>query len=101
MEVHLERIGRERGHYIPVLAWGESGVGKSESVKRAAAEMGLDFVDLRLGQQEVGVELPALALGIEAKAALDLVQDLVLADALEIRDCLNDGDDQPEVARGR
>lgn len=52
--LHLERMGREKGRYVPILAWGESGVGKSESVKRVADELGIGFVDLRLGQQEVG-----------------------------------------------
>ena len=51
---HLYALGIERQAYIPVLAWGESGVGKSESVKRAAGGLEVDFVDLRLGQQEIG-----------------------------------------------
>ncbi len=51
---HLFKIGTERGDYVPVLAWGESGVGKSEVVKRVTKELEVGFVDLRLGQMEVG-----------------------------------------------
>lgn len=39
------RIGR----YTPLMVWGEAGVGKSESVARAAHDLGVGFKDLRLG----------------------------------------------------
>lgn len=39
------RIGR----YTPLMIWGEAGVGKSESVARAANDLGIGFKDLRLG----------------------------------------------------
>lgn len=41
-----------RGDYAPLLIWGEAGIGKSETVKSAAAELDIDFVDLRLGNLE-------------------------------------------------
>ncbi len=50
--------------YAPVLAWGESGVGKSETIKRVARQVTdrtpddprgpMQVIDLRLGTQEVG-----------------------------------------------
>lgn len=40
--------------YMPVLVWGEAGIGKSETVRRVAADLGIGFRDLRLGQLEVG-----------------------------------------------
>jgi len=50
---HLYTLS-EKSIYLPVLAWGETGVGKSETVYRVARDLGIDFVDLRLGQQEIG-----------------------------------------------
>lgn len=38
---------------VPFL-WGEAGIGKSELVKQEADKMEYNFVDLRLGQMEVG-----------------------------------------------
>ncbi len=40
------------GLYVPLLIWGESGVGKSDTVKAAARNLDIDFVDLRLGNLE-------------------------------------------------
>ncbi len=51
---HLHVAAEERGVYVPVLAWGEAGIGKSESVAAVAKALELDCVDLRLGTQEVG-----------------------------------------------
>ena len=51
---HLYEIASERADYVPVLAWGETGVGKSATVQAVASDLGLDFIDLRLGQQEIG-----------------------------------------------
>lgn len=42
----------EHGLYVPLLIWGEAGVGKSDTVKAAARELDIDFVDLRLGNLE-------------------------------------------------
>ena len=40
--------------YVPLMTWGEAGIGKSETVKRASKQLGIGFIDLRLGQLEVG-----------------------------------------------
>lgn len=44
----------EKKVYVPIVVWGEAGVGKSQAVARAASRLGINFVDLRLGSQEVG-----------------------------------------------
>lgn len=36
--------------YVPLMIWGEAGVGKSETVKWVADNLGIGFRDLRLGQ---------------------------------------------------
>lgn len=41
-----------KGIYLPLCIWGEAGVGKSEAVRDAAGELGIDMVDLRLGNLE-------------------------------------------------
>ncbi len=46
--VHAFRASRV-GRYTPLMIWGEAGVGKSQSVATAAAELGVGFKDLRLG----------------------------------------------------
>jgi hypothetical protein len=43
-----------RNRYVPVLIWGEAGVGKSETVKWVANHLGIGFIDLRLGQLDAG-----------------------------------------------
>src|SRR3990167_2043920 len=40
--------------HLPILAWGESGIGKSQAVARIAKQLSIGFIDLRLGQMEVG-----------------------------------------------
>jgi hypothetical protein len=49
--VHLYQMSRVE-RYCPLLVWGEAGVGKSESVRSAADHLGIDFVDLRLGNMD-------------------------------------------------
>jgi hypothetical protein len=51
---HLAGAAMSHNTHQPVLLWGESGVGKSETVARVAAMLGIGFVDLRLGQMEPG-----------------------------------------------
>lgn len=51
---HVYQMAVRRRQYMPILMWGETGVGKSESAAAAARRLGIGFVDLRLGQQEVG-----------------------------------------------
>lgn len=38
--------------YAPLCIWGEAGIGKSQGVRAAAERLGIDFVDLRLGNME-------------------------------------------------
>ena len=40
------------GVYLPLIVWGEAGVGKSDTVKNAARKLDIDFIDLRLGNIE-------------------------------------------------
>lgn len=58
---HLYEVGVERGDYMPLLLWGEAGVGKSSAVREVAAELfGIPtsepmrlaerFRDVRVGQ---------------------------------------------------
>jgi MoxR-like ATPase len=58
---HLYRTGVERGAYMPLLLWGEAGVGKSQAIKEAARSLfGIPehdalrlndrFRDVRVGQ---------------------------------------------------
>lgn len=49
--VHLHRM-TAHDRYVPLLVWGEAGIGKSETVKAAADRLDIDFVDLRLGNLE-------------------------------------------------
>lgn len=43
-----------KNRYVPMMIWGDAGIGKSETVKGAADDLGIGFVDLRLGQLEPG-----------------------------------------------
>lgn len=38
--------------YVPLLVWGEAGIGKSETIRRTAFGLDIDFIDLRLGNLE-------------------------------------------------
>ncbi len=53
--VHLRKVLKQcfRANVTP-LVWGHHGIGKSQIVQSLANEMELGFVDLRLGQMEVG-----------------------------------------------
>lgn len=42
----------EASIYVPLLVWGEAGIGKSDTVRDAARALDVDFVDLRLGNLE-------------------------------------------------
>jgi MoxR-like ATPase len=46
--------GPRRNRYVPTMIWGEAGIGKSETVKRVADDLGIGFVDLRLAQLDAG-----------------------------------------------
>ncbi len=52
--------------------WGAHGVGKSAVIKQYAVENGYDFIDLRLGQLEVGdlLGLPEIVKGDKAEGKL-------------------------------
>ena len=58
----LRSIHVNKAH-IPLLAWGESGIGKSDIVRAVARDLGINAIDLRLGQQEVGdlIGLPRIS----------------------------------------
>lgn len=43
-----------KNRYVPLMIWGEAGIGKSETVKAVADRLRIEFVDLRLGQLEPG-----------------------------------------------
>lgn len=49
-----ESLDYIRKSNIAVLVWGHHGVGKSQAVKQYADENKLEFIDLRLGTQDVG-----------------------------------------------
>lgn len=51
---HWELPDRKMNRYVPLLIWGEAGVGKSETVRAVAEHLGIGFIDLRLGQLDAG-----------------------------------------------
>jgi hypothetical protein len=51
---HLATVAMTSETRIPVCLWGESGVGKSETIAKVAADLGIGFVDWRLGQKDQG-----------------------------------------------
>jgi len=51
----IEKIKAElKNRYVPVMVWGEAGIGKSETVRGVADRLDIGFIDLRLGQLEPG-----------------------------------------------
>lgn len=46
--------GELKNRYVPVMIWGEAGIGKSETVRGVADGLDIGFIDLRLGQLEPG-----------------------------------------------
>lgn len=59
-EIKVLLKSTRKANVVP-LVWGDSGIGKSQTVKQFADENNLQFIDLRLGQMETGdlVGLPA------------------------------------------
>lgn len=64
---HLYKVGQDGfaagiNRYVPLMTWGEAGIGKSETVKRVSRKLGIGFIDLRLGQLEtadlIGIPRP-------------------------------------------
>lgn len=52
--IETKRIIKEFPNHISILIKGDHGTGKSEVVSQCAEEMGIDFVDVRFSQKEIG-----------------------------------------------
>jgi MoxR-like ATPase len=70
-----ERVDR----YVPLLIWGEAGIGKSETVKRFARSKGIDFRDLKKSKRHSELALDTHIQNEHSLSGVAPVKDVVEA----------------------